>query len=447
LNQNITKNNYLSHILKIAIPVSLQSLFASSLSVIDQIMVGRLGETDIASVSLAGRFVTVFFFTVGAIAVGASILISQFRGKVDNERISKAFVVSLKWGLLLTAVFFLTSFFFSPFLMTLFSPDFSVRTIGSSYLKIVTIGFFPGFLTMMVSTYLRSTGKPIFPSIASISAMVINTILNFILIFGYFGFPALGVTGAAIATTIARFVELIVVLWFFFVHQRKSEFQLSFRVNIDKAFRKIALAVTLPIFFSELAWSLGEAVYGIIYGHIGTDEMAAMSLIGPMIMLSIGLFAGLSQAVSILVGTELGKGDYSTGIFLANRSIRIGIVGTLIIGGILIGFAWIYPNLYAIEASTKATTTSLLIAFSCVLWVKVSNMILGGILKSGGKTHYVFLLDLLGTWFIGIPLGFLSAFVFGLPIHYVYLLIALEELVRFIIGYQIFRSGRWIKTI
>jgi putative MATE family efflux protein len=331
--------------------------------------------------------------------------------------------------------------------MTLFSTDPSVRETGASYLKIVTIGFFPGFISMMLSTYLRSTGKPVYPSIASISAMILNTILNFILIFGYLGFPALGVAGAAISTTIARIIELIILIYLFVKHQKNSIFKVDWFIKAGKEFKRMALAITLPIFLSELAWSLGEAVYGMIYGHIGTDEMAAMSLIGPMVMLSIGLFAGLSQAVSILVGTELGKGQFDMGIFLSSKSIKIGIIGTIIIGIIFISFSWLYPNLYAIQESTKDTTTLLLIAFSVVLWIKVSNMILGGILKSGGKTHYIFLLDLLGTWVIGIPLGLAAAFLLNLPIHWVYLLIAFEELVRFIIGYQIFKSRKWIKTI
>ncbi len=447
VTQTLSKSNYLRHILKIAIPVSLQFLFASSLGVIDQIMVGQLGEVNIASVSLAGRYTTVFFFTVGAISAGASILISQFKGAVDNDRISKAFKVSLKWGLLIVSLFFSLSFFFNYTMMAIFSPEQAVRDAGSIYLKIVTIGFVPSFISMMLATFLRSTGKPVYPSIASIAAMGVNTLLNYILIFGHLGMPALGVKGAAIATTISRLVELVIIILLFIKHQKVSEFQINWKVKSDRIFNKIVLAVTLPIFFSEFAWSMGEAVYGIIYGHIGTDEMAAMSLIGPMVALSMGLFAGLSQAISILVGNELGDENYEMGLFLSKKSMKIGIVGAASLGMILIAFSWLYPNLYDIQPATKTTTTALLIAFSAVMWIKVSNMILGGILKSGGKTHYVLFMDLLGTWVIGIPLGFVAAFVFGFPIQWVYLAIAFEELVRLVIGYRIFQSKKWIQTL
>lgn len=447
MTQEVTKNNYISHILKIALPVSLQALFASSLSVIDQIMVGRLGETEIASVSLAGRYPTVFFFTVGAISVGAGILISQYKANIDNDKISKSFTLTMKWGLILTAIFFSISFFFSPFLMTLFSPETNVQEIGSNYLKIITIGFLPGFLSVMLATFLRSTGKPVYPSIASITAMLVNTLLNFILIFGYLGFPALGVTGAAIATTISRVVEFTIILLLFIKYQQKSIYKMNWWIISEKEFQKKVFLIIAPIFVAELAWSLGEAVYGMIFGHIGTDEMAAMSLIGPMMMLSIGFFVGLSQAVSILVGTELGKQEYETGMFLSKKSIRIGIIGSIIIGLAMISIAWVYPNLYLIDESTKATTSALLIVFSIVLWIKVSNMILGGILKSGGKTHYTLFLDVTGTWAIGIPLGFISAFLLKIPIAWVYLIISIEELVKFIVGYQIMKSRKWIRTI
>ncbi|MDD3478718.1 MAG: MATE family efflux transporter, partial [Candidatus Izemoplasmatales bacterium] len=276
MEKNLSKSNWFSHILKIAIPVSLQSLLASSLSVIDQIMVGSLGETDIASVSLAGRFPTVFF-SVGSITVAASILISQFRGKADKEQISRAFLLMFRWGLLLTALFFAVSYFFAAPLMTLFSPDLAVQTTGSDYLRIVTLGFLPGFASGMFSTYLRTTGRPGLPTIASVFAMVSNTILNYILIFGHLGFSAMGVHGAAIATTIARLLEFGLVLFFFLIHMRNSEWTVQWKVTIHGAFRKMAIIMALPIFLSELAWSMGEAIYGIVYGHIGTDETAAMS--------------------------------------------------------------------------------------------------------------------------------------------------------------------------
>lgn len=447
MEEKLSKTNYLKHILAIALPISIQSLFGSSLSAIDQIMVGSLGETNIAAISLAGRFPTVFFFSVGSISVGASILISQFRGKSDKNNISKVFMLCLKWGILLTSIFFILSYFFSGSLMSLFTNDASVKLVGSSYLKIITLGFLPGFLSTMMAALLRNTNKAKLPMIASIIAVASNTILNYILIFGHLGFSAMGSNGAAIATTISRFMEFGVIFFFFIQHQIKDEYKINLRAKSDSLLTKTAFIITLPVLLSELAWSMGEAVYGIIYGHIGTDETAAMGLIGPVVFLSIGLFAGVSQAASILVGNQMGKRDYDMGMFLGEKTLKIGILGTIFIGIIIILTSKIYPNIYSVEVTTKMTTASLLVMYALVLWIKVSNMILGGILKSGGKTKYVFLMDLLGTWVIGIPLGFVSAFVFHLSIAWVYLFIAFEEFVRLLIGYRIFKSKIWIQTI
>ncbi|MBU1144491.1 MAG: MATE family efflux transporter [Firmicutes bacterium] len=447
MDNQITKKNYLKYILAIALPVSIQSLFQSSLSVIDQIMVGSLGETSISAVGLGGKYPSVFFFTLASISVGAAILISQFRGKSDKINVSKAFTLCIKWGLMLTSIFFIVAFFFSTSIMSIYTFDSSVISIGSQYLKILTIGFFPGFLTIMLSTLLRNTGKAKQPMVASIVSVIINTLLNYILIFGHLGLPALGVAGAAIATTITRFIEFFVVLFFFIVHQAKDEYKINFKIRSEFAFMKTAFLIILPLFLSEFLWSVGENVYSIIYGHIGTSEMAAMTLITPVVMLSIGLFFGIYQSTSILVGNQLGKKDYDMAYFLGKKSMKIGLVGTTIIGLFVISFSKLYPQLFLVSDSTKQTTTLLLIAFAVVLWIKVSNMVLGGILKSGGKTKYVFYMDLLGTWFIGVPLGLIASSVFRFPIVLVYLIIAFEELVRLIIGLKLFKSKIWIQSI
>jgi len=445
--KNKSLRDWLKQILWIALPISIQSLFQSSFSVIDQMMVGSLGESSIASIGLGGRFPTVFFFTAGSISVGASILMSQFRGKSDLFSFSKAFTICLKWGVILTSLFFAVSYFFSAPLMSLFTEDTAVQSLGATYLMVVSIGFFPGFLSTMVASLLRNTNKAKLPMISTILAVMLNTFLNYVLIFGHFGFEAMGVKGAAIATTVARFFELGFILIFFVVHQKRDVYRIQWNTPKNPSLSKTALRVTAPILLSELAWSLGEAVYGIIYGHIGTNEMAAMTLMGPVVILSIGLFAGVYQAASILVGNQLGKKDYDSALRMGKLSIRIGVIGTLLCAVLIFIFANAYSGLFRIDPATRQTTISLLWAYATVLWIKVSNMILGGILKSGGKTTIVLMMDLIGTWGIGIPLGALSAFVFHMNVTWVYLFIAVEELVRLMIGYRIFLKKRWIQTL
>lgn len=445
--EKLNRQNYFKVMLAIALPISLTVLFQSSLGVIDQIMVGRLGEIAVSGVGLGGKIPTIFFFTSGAIVATSSILIAQFYGKLDRANISRAFALCFKWSLLLATVFFAISFFFAESILTIYTPDPAVREAGATYLRIVSIGFLPGIASGMIGTLFRSLGKVKLPTLASLFGVIGNTFMNYVLIFGKLGFPAMGVEGAAIATTITRFIELAILGGAFLWQQAKSPTPFDFRLSIDKPLRTTALKIMTPLFFSELLWSLGDNVYGIIYGHIGTAEMAAMVLIGPVIMLTIGFMAGFNQAGSVMVGNRLGAKEPDFALFLGKRVWLTGMFGSILFGLVVIAFAQIYPELYAVEPSTKATITTLLIVYAAVLWIKVSNMILGGVLKSGGITKYGFYMDLLGTWIIGVPLGLLAAFVFNWPIHLVYLTIAFEELVRLGIGIWLLQSKKWIKEI
>jgi len=445
--ENLTRKNYLKVLLSLALPVSLQVLFQSSLGIIDQIMVGSLGETVISGIGLGGKIPTVFFFTSGAVTVGASILMSQFYGRRSGDDVARTFSLFTKWGAVVTTVFFLGAFAFAEPLMRIYTEDEAVRAIGAGYLRIVSIGFFPGIFSGMIGSLFRSLGKVKVPTYAAFAGVLLNTFLNWVLIFGKFGLPAMGATGAAIATTATRFLELSVLVAFFVSIRRTPATAFDFRLGAAKPFRLNAWKITLPIFLSELLWSLGENAYGIIYGHIGTAETAAMMSIGPIVMLTIGFFAGLSQAASVATGNRLGAEDPEFALFLGTKAWLLGMGGAIAFGIVVIFASPFYPDLYAVAETTKTSMSAILVSYALVLWIKVSNMILGGVLKAGGKTHYVFYMDFVGTWLIGVPLGAVAAFVWGLPIAWVYLLIATEEFFRLIAGLLILRSRKWMTTI
>ncbi len=445
--EKLNRQNYLKVLLSIALPISLQVLFQSSLGIIDQIMVGSLGETIISGIGLGGKIPTVFFFTSGAFTVGASILMSQYYGRQDRENVGRTFKLFFRWIAVVGVVFFLGGLIFAEPIMSVYTKDAAVREVGAVYLRIVAIGFLPSVVTGIVGSLFRSLGQVKLPTYAAFAGMFLNTFLNWILIFGKLGFPAMGAAGAAIATTATRFLECAILLAFFFARQKKPETSFNMKLDTGGAFRLNAFKITLPIFLSELLWSLGENAYGIIYGHIGTAETAAMVSIGPIIMLTIGFFAGMSQAASVTTGNRLGAGDPDFALFLGTKSWLIGMFGAIAFGVLVIIASPFYPKIYGVEETTRTTMSAILVAYALVLWIKVSNMILGGVLKAGGKTKYIFYMDLVGTWAIGVPLGAVAAFVFDWPIQYVYLAIASEELVRLFIGVILLRSRRWIRTI
>ena len=208
------------------------------------------------------------------------------------------------------------------------------------------------------------------------------------------------------------------------------------------------LGILAPILVCEFMWSLGENVYAAIYGNIGTDACAAMTMTGPIQGLMIGALSGLAQAAGILIGKSLGNEEYDKAYKDSKRLMWYGLAGSLVLSVALVLLGQFYVRIYNVEPQVRTMAYQLLVVFAIVSPVKVQNMILGGgILRGGGKTQYVMWVDLIGTWIFGVPLGLLSAFVFDLPITYVYFILSMEEVGRLLISVVIFQKKRWMRTL
>ena len=208
------------------------------------------------------------------------------------------------------------------------------------------------------------------------------------------------------------------------------------------------LSMLLPLLISEFMWVLGENVYAGIYGHLGVEASAAMTLTNPVQSLAIGALCGLSQAAAILIGKRLGDGDSETAYQEAKKLLFYGLAGSLVLSAVIFYISPWYVRIFKVEAGIRDLTVQILSAYAAVMPFKVLNMIMGsGILRSGGKTTYVMAIDLMGTWLFGVPLGLLSAFVFHWPIPMVYLTLSLEECVRFAVSLAVFRRRGWINRL
>lgn len=442
------KREFYKEIRHIAVPITLQSLFQSSVSVIDQIMVGQLGSVSIAGAGIGGKFSSLLIVTVTGIATGSGILISQYYGSKNEKGVNDSFIINLIFALLVGGLFSIFSILFSKQIMSIYSTDSSTINYAASYLKIVSFGFIPMTLTIIISSLLRCIGYASYPMIASIISVVLNTVLNYILIFGKLGFPALGLDGAAYATDIARIVEFIMIITFLIKTKKKNNLYLSIRINVDKGFVQKVFTILWPILMCEFLWCLGENGYAMIYGRIGTDACAAMTLTNPVQSLLIGLFSGIAAAAGIIAGKALGSSRFDDAYIMSERMVTMGVVGSVILGGVLSIFSSLYVKIFSIPEYIKQDTVYILYAFSIILFVKVSNMILGGgTLRSGGNTRIIMLIDIIGTWIFGIPMGIVAAFVFDMPIYYVYFILSLEEVVRLIIELIVFKKRLWMKNI
>ena len=208
------------------------------------------------------------------------------------------------------------------------------------------------------------------------------------------------------------------------------------------------LSMLLPILVCEVVWSLGENVYAAIYGHMGTDASAAMTLINPVQGLVIGALCGLSQAASVIIGKMLGSGKEEDAYTAAKRLILYGAVGSAILSVVVILTSASYVEIYQVEDAVKELTRMILLAYALVAPFKVLNMILGGgIIRSGGRTKYVMYIDMIGTWGFGVPLGLLAAFGLELSIPYVYFILSLEECIRFGISLVVFHGRHWMNRL
>ncbi len=432
----------------LAIPVALQSMLQSSFSMIDQIMIGQLGSVSVAGVGLAGKFSSIYTVLVSGIGAVAGIMISQYLGQKKTAEVRRCFSVNLLFSLLLAAAFTLLCVCFPEGVMGLYTTDGATLQAAASYLTVIAGTFLPIAGATMLSTMFRCMEKASLPLYASICAALTNTGLNYVLIFGKLGFQAMGAEGAAAATVCAQVVNLLIMLGMYLrLKKRMDASDGEVRLRVGFPWRRYA-AILLPLLACEFLWSFGENVYAGIYGHMGTDASAAMTLINPIQGLMIGALCGLSQAAGVIVGKLLGEGSYDEAYGAAKKLILYGLTGAAVLSVVIVLISPYYVQLYRVEPEVKALTRQILLAYALIAPFKVLNMIIGGgILRSGGKTGYVLAIDLLGTWGFGVPLGFLTAFVFRLSIPYVYFILSLEECVRFAVSLAVLRSRKWMRRL
>lgn len=441
------RKEFQAELLQIAVPVTLQCLMQSSFSVVDQIMTGQLGSVSIAGIGLGGKFASIYSVVAAAAASVAGIMIAQYIGKKDNEEAGRSFYTNLAVSLLLAGLFTLFSVMIPSRILGLYTNDEAAVRAGAEYLKIYALSFLPVAVTSIFSAYLRCVQAAKVPLYAGLFASAANTVLNYILIFGKAGFPAMGVKGAAWASVLAQLAGCIITVILFFRLYRKNNWKLPFQIGMDKTHRKQYLIILMPLLVCEFFWSLGENVYVSIYGHVGTKALAAMTLTNPLQALVMGALSGVSQAAGVMIGKRLGADDKDGAYQDSKRLMVTGLVCSVLLSAGIIVFNKYYGLIFHVEDDVRQMTRYLLAAYAVVMPVKVQNMILEGILRSGGKTSFVMFIDLTGTWIFGVPLGLVAAFVFHLPIAAVYFILSMEECIRVMISLDIFRKKKWMQTL
>ena len=441
-------SEFMKSLCKIAIPVTLQSMLQASFSIVDQIMIGQLGETNISAVGLCGNFSLIFSVVIGAVSTVAGILIAQFIGAEDIKEAWSSFDLSLICGIIISTLFLLAAGVLPLHILKLYTKDMSIINTGAVYFRIVAFSYIPMAVSNILSAWLRCREHAAIPFLASFGAVAVNTGLNYLLIFGKSGLPCMGIKGAAIATLISQLFNLIFIVIGFIYSIRKDGDKPVLSLHFKKLTIRDYLIMIMPILVSEFLWSLGQNVESAVYGHLGISNLAAYTLTCPIQGLIVGALSGLSAAAGVMIGKRLGGKEYDEAYEESKKIMYAGLIGSLVVSALLILLAGEYTGLYRVDYSVKELGKILLIIFALYAPVKVENMILGGgIIRSGGNTKIIMAIDIVGTWCIGIPLCLLAAYIFKWGIVGVYTLLTTEEIFRLVVSLIIFKRRKWMISL
>ena len=439
---------FLKKALMIACPVALQGMLNTIVNMVDTLMIGGLGSTAIAAVGLANKVFFVFSLLVFGIVSGGGILAAQFWGNSDVKHIRKVLGLSILLALTGALFFVIPSLINPKMVMRIFTTSESSIALGAQYLRIAAIAYPFLALTNVYVAMLRATNIVMFPLICSCIAIGLNICLNYVLIFGKFGAPTMGVAGAACATLTARCIEVTLVL--FYVYGKKLPLACGPKgmFGWHKAFITQFLETSAPVIANEFMWGLGTTMYSLAYGRMSDDAVAAITIATTIQDIAVVLFQGLSAATAVILGNELGAGKLKRAEKYATQFFILQFIVTITAGVCLILGRWKIIGIYSITPEVAMDVSRCLLVFVAYMPAKMFNYVnIVGVLRSGGDTRMCLFLDTSGVWCIGVPLAFLGALVWHLPIYGVYALVMSEEVYKLILGYIRYRQKKWLKTI
>ncbi len=411
-------------------------------------MIGQLGETAIAAVGLANKVFFVFTLLVFGVVSGSGVLAAQYWGNKDVKNIRKVTGLALLIAFIGALCFAIPSVLFPSAVMRIFTDSESAVLSGAAYLAVAALSY-P--FTAVTNTYvamLRAVGQLKAPVMVSCMTILVNITLNYVLIFGHFGAPAMGVVGAAIATLAARVLECLVVLAI--TYGSRSPIAGRFRelFGYSSAFIRQFLATASPVIANEFMWGLGTTMYSLAYGRMGDNAVAAITIATTIQDIVVVLFQGLSAATAVILGNEMGAGKlkraekYAKNFFLLQFLVTVaGMAFCYAIRGNVI-------SLYSISPQVARDVNLCLIVFILYMPFKMFNYVnIVGVLRSGGDTKVCLFIDTSGVWAIGVPMAFWGGLYLKQAIYVVYAMVMAEEAYKAVIGYVRYRQKKWLRNL
>ena len=441
-------------VLTLAFPIVLQNMVTSLLSMADTFMVGLLGELPMAAVTLANIPLNMVNFFIFGVQSGITVLISQYWGRQDRESINRLMGVGV-WFSLSVSVTVAAILLINPVgFLSLFGNDPAIVAQAAEYGRIAGLSWVLNGVTMIYVAAYRSMERPELGMYILMTSMLCNTFLNWVLIFGNLGAPALGVKGAAIATLTARMLEWVMVG----VHMKRGKyFKVNFKLILAPGRRmlRMFLRYGTPVVANEAFWGIGTGLYPTIMGHMADSQeiLAAYTIVGNVNTLCMVAIFGIASTAAILIGREIGAGNkervYSVGIAMNVLSILVGIV----MGAVLLAFAWwigpewVFPVFHL--SAGAGTAASMMLATQGIIAplrdFNTTNIV--GVLRGGGDVTAATVIDLSALWLISIPWAAVCGLVLKTSVFWVYMAIAVEQIGKFFTGVWRLRSGKWVHDL
>lgn len=435
-------------LLAIAIPTALQGLVSLSVNMLDNIMVGSLGDVALASVSLANQVTVMLNYFVKGVSGGAAALVAQYWGKKDTARVKQVFSVAFQLSFYVTALLCAAIFFFPQGAMRIFSDDPAVLELGAQYIRILCISYLFSCISELLIMMLRCVEVVRIGLVVSFVSLFSNLFFNYALIFGRFGLPRLETRGAALATILSRFIELVIVLYYVFGIDRRLRLKVRELWCADRQMARDYIRYGLPVMLGDVQWGFVGFLKNAMIGHMGVLMTASHSIVETVFSLFYVFITGLSSGACVIIGKLVGEGDRGK-VREASGTIQLLFAGTgLIVCAAMFLTSPLFPLLYGISDEARALASQF-IAINAVLSIGTCYhaACFTGINRGAGDGLFVMKIDMLCGWLVVLPLVFLSGFIMHAPLQVVYTCTRIDQSFKWLIALIRLRGDRWIHDV
>jgi len=456
LRKLIGSRAFYAMVIAVVVPIIVQNAITNFVNLLDNLMVGSIGTDEMSGVAIANQLIFVFNLTIFGVISAAGIFTAQYHGAENQDGVRathrfKVYTCAAAFVIFTILVYGAGEKLVSLYLTDTSDPVRVARTLefGMVYLRIILWGVLPFSLAQCYASTLRETGETRIPMFASISAVLVNLVFNYLLIFGKLGFPALGVSGAAYATVLSRFVELGILLLYTHTHARRHVFADGLYRTLSipvKVLRDVSIT-GLPLLINEILWAWGVAALTQIYTFRGLDVVAATNISSTVYNVFSVAFLSMGSASAIIVGQSLGAGETATARDHAGKLTAFAIMISLVIGVILFSFSGLIPLMYNTSGAVHHLATSFIRVSCCIMpFTAIANNSYF-IIRSGGKTIITFLFDCVYSWVVVIPVAYVLAHFTNLGIITVYLCVQSLEIIKSAVGAILTKKGIWIQNL